>query len=236
MKYVILTLTLCSFNLLYGQSANISSQNSTQKVEANTSTSESLTTENESAEATTVAGAVKQKHAEFMKGFVKSLGSNDYVIYKKEKLILLARYSNRRTAVLGVLSALLGLLALTVNANGDNRDFEIKVLFNLFAGGSLLATIYRIAQHFNTEIFLILDEKGIIKDRKHVVKWNDVKKVNLLEHPTFQKAELFNEYGSKVITIETDTLETMPMTFEEFKVVLKHYWETFGSKAEAQTI
>lgn len=125
-----------------------------------------------------------QEHKQFMSEFIRSLGLNEYVVYKKNKLVLLTRYSQAETV--GQLFVYLVMIIVNssiyrdINRRDPNGNF-IKYSFPLMAALGCAAAVYRISKHCNTQIFLTLDNKGIALNGI-CIDWKDIDKINLKHH------------------------------------------------------
>lgn len=121
----------------------------------------------------------QELHKEFMTEFIRSLGLNEYVTYKKNKLVLLKRYSQEETA--GQLLVCLTMIIVNsyvywnINRRDRNGNF-IKFAFPVMAAVGCAAAAYRISKHFNNEIFLTLDQKGISLSGTYI-DWKDIDKI-----------------------------------------------------------
>lgn len=179
---------------------------------------------------------------EFMATFLKPLSDNEKVIYKDGKIAFMQSQSKLTTAVAALagaafLTAGMGFTYLGYAGHGNRQD-AMNALFlgGIFALGGLGfsgVAIYRLVKHFSKEVFIVLDDEGLMERRVRQLSWNKVAKIDI------ENLRVYNQYGILVSTTRivyltdksgndlyslSENDESLPITFDKFLVVLEHYW------------
>jgi hypothetical protein len=171
---------------------------------------------------------------QYMATFLKSIGSNDKVVYKKEKLVLFADYSMLITALLGAG----GFAALAFGSFVREEDV-VRALCMVAGVGLGAGALYRLSKSLQKEIYLILDNEGIIAWGNRKLSWDSLHKIEIENVKIYDEygmltgtskiAHFVDKYGNTVFLTSTND-EHLPIPLDNFLAVAEHYWKKNKAK------
>ena len=168
---------------------------------------------------------------DFVEKFCKNVGYEKHVKMVGNRLELYGNPGITKTVLLGSFGALMLTtgIAQALPSNDQAERYRSIVFFILSAVSTTFAA-QRMKYHLASTPSFSLDEKGITVQGSLVVTWDMLDQVERIAvKPDVKEVQLRDIFGKQVLRAADGEL-ALPISVDEFIVMINHYWKKYRNK------